>query len=383
MSALSYVLEAYAGKSADLVKCEGYLREIIDLIIKDHQGKITSKRHVTRDAKPCKELENTLEKFFDIDDIAIYWNTGSINAYSVPGSSLIIANRSSSGDFRSARFHICIYENLVYDAGLNEKELMAVLLHEIGHCFYSSPVLVGGELLGYLMSPINIVMAFIGIGIVKGGNALSDWEKKKIPLAYNVINKFNDFTTQINYILKYLALIPNVSDAIRNASANLSNPFNVIGKYGGERGADSFAAKYGYGADMVSALKKLNRPENVEIVKDLNKAGGFGEFVLDYGDVINDLFAMISLDPHPTSDTRAQAMLRKLERDLRNGDYPPELQKDLQAEIARLNRIYSTINDNKGNVQIKKAWYNMLNVITNGHGNIQEIFNNYYEQYEF
>ena len=188
---------------------------------------------------------------------------------------------------------------------------------------------------------------------------------------------------QIDYVLKYISVIPNPQAIVRNTTMNLSNPVSALGRYGGERGADSFAAKYGYGAEQISALKKLSRPENVGAVKVLNSMGGFGDFVMDYNEIITDLFGMLSLDPHPNNDVRAQVMIRKLKRDLDSGYYPPELKSDLQKEIVRLEKIHKTINDNKSNVEIKKAWYNMLNFLTNGHSNIQEILNSYYEENEF
>jgi len=376
-------MEVYAGRTKELVKCEGYLREILELIHQDYSGKVTSKRQVTREAAPCKNLENELAKFFGIKSLSIYWTNGSINAYSIPGSSILIAERNNKDDFTTAKFHICIYENLVYDAGLNEQELMAVILHEIGHCFYSSGLLVASELLSYIIQPMNIVLNFVGVSLMKLGNKISEFEKRKLPFIYNLFRKFDHFLLEIDFILKYITIIPNPYSIAYGVGYALSDPLGTLGRYGGERGADSFAAKYGYGAEQISALKKLQRPENVGAVKALNNMGGFGDFIMDYNEIITDLFGMLSLDPHPNSDVRAQAMIRKLKRDLASGTYPPGLKNDLQKEIARLEKIYSTINDNKSNVEIKKAWYNMLNFITDGHSNIQEILNSYYEDKEF
>ena len=383
MTAIQSVLESYAGRTKELIQCEGYLKEIIAMISTDYSGGIASKRTVTRDAEPCKKLEQTLAKFFDIKELNIYWKDGTINAYSVPGSSLVIAARNSSGDFTKAKFHIAIYANLVYDAGLNERELMAVILHEIGHCFYCSPMLIGGELLGYLMQPMNVILSFVGVGVYKAWDNVTDFSKKKIPFVYNLFSKFNHFTMEIAYIMKYFSLIPNITGSLQRGAMNLVNPAATLGKYGGERGADSFAAKYGYGGDQMNALRKMERPTNMVAVKALNATSGFGDFMADYNQVITELVAMISLDLHPSTDVRAQSMIRKLERDLQTGDYPPEVKKDLQKEIIRVKAIYKTIDDNKSNVEIKKAWHNMLNELTNGHGDIRELFNGFYTNEEF
>lgn len=384
MTAMQSVMEAYAGRTKELIQCEGYLKQIITMINDDYSGgSIVSKRSVTRDADPCKKLEQTLAKFFDIKELNIYWKDGTINAMALPGSSIVIAARNANGDFTKAKFHIIIYGNLVYDAGLNERELMAVILHEVGHCFYCSPMMIGGEILGYLLSPMNIVLAFVGSGIVKLSSNITEFSKKNLPFVYNLISKFNHFSMEINYMLKYFIILPNIAGGLKRGAMNLVNPMATLGGYGNERGADSFAAKYGYGGDQVSALRKMERPTNVTAVKVLDSTGGFGDFIADYNQILTEFMAMISLDPHPSTDVRAQSMIRKLERDLQTGDYPPEVKKDLQKEIVRVKAIYKTIDDNKSNVEIKKAWHNMLNAVTSGHGDIREIFNTFYANNEF
>ena len=80
------LLEYYAGKPKEFIKCEGYLREIIKLIKEDHESMNPIRnRNVYRDAEPCKKLEQELAKFFKVSEIKIYWNTGTINAYTLPG----------------------------------------------------------------------------------------------------------------------------------------------------------------------------------------------------------------------------------------------------------------------------------------------------------
>jgi hypothetical protein len=82
-------MEAYAGKSKELVKCEGYLRDIIKQVkaawanYKDFKS--TS---VYRQYKSCEALENTLTKFFNVKQIRIYWTHNDINARSLTPTSI-------------------------------------------------------------------------------------------------------------------------------------------------------------------------------------------------------------------------------------------------------------------------------------------------------
>lgn len=388
MSIMSAVMEAYAGRSKELIQCEKYMKEIVDTVMDEyHSGilgpNLTSKRKINRSAAVCKKLESTLEKFFNVKEIKIYWDAGTINAYTLTGMSTIIAVRNSKGDFSHAKFNINLYENLIYHAGLNEKEMMAVLLHEIGHCFYSSPFLVAGELLAVVLCPPAILVLFLSTGLYKTKHAINDFIKTNFPVLKNFLNKFQNLKTEINNITRYTVVIPNLKAVVINMTNNIANPFAMFGRYGAERGADSFAAKYGYGEYLISALRKLETPENTVGGQLVKNTGAIGGFMKDYNNLMCDLFVMIQLDPHPSNDVRAQSTIRKLERDLKTGDYPPELEKELRNEINRTKQIYSTLHDNGSNVKMKQAWYNMLNVVTHGHNDIREILNVFYEKYEF
>lgn len=283
-------------------------------------------------------MEKLLEKFFGVGEIKIYWNYGDINAMTVAGSSMVIASRNNKGDFSRAKFIIVMYENLVYHAGLDEKELMGILLHEIGHCFYTSPLLICGEVLGVVINPISLVMAFIGKPLYDLTGKLNDLTKEKLPFIHNLQEKWENFTTEINGILRYIPSLPNPQGIFYHLTNNLTNPFKAIGNYGGERGADSFATKYGYGEYLITGLKKINKPEYLTGTQMVGSIGPLGDFLVDYNELINNLVGMICLEPHPSNDMRAQSMIRKLERDLQKGDYPPEVEKDLKNEINRMKK---------------------------------------------
>ena len=89
----------------------------------------------------------------------------------------------------------------------------------------------------------------------------------------------------------------------------------------------------------------------------------------------------MTLDPHPSNNQRAASMLKKLQKDLDSGDYPPEMKRDLQKEIDRMQKAFDTVNDSnvQSNVQIKKTWYEIMNQITKNHTDLREIFNFYFE----
>ena len=382
MTNLQIVMETYVGKPKEFIECEKYIDEIIREIDEDHSPlNLTRSRNVYRENPYCAKLENTLTKFFNVKKIRIFWKNGSINAFTIPSSSIITCMRRNKKDFSNAVFNICVYEELVYYAELTASEILAVILHEIGHCFYVSPLLIINELLTIPTLPISLLFKLLLIGNLNINNFL----KKNLPFISNISTLFGDIKTQYYQILKLdirrfnpIRVIQN----IRNPILSIREYVSSVAKYGSERGADSLAAKYGYGVDRASALRKITRAEGT-IAGTIRNDTFFGSIFGDISEITIDLFAMMTLDEHPNNDQRVNSMIKKLERDLNNGDYPPKVKKELEMEIERLKDAHKELNDNDKRVSIKKVYYNIINTITNDHSDIRELLDKFYAEYEF
>ena len=386
------LLEYYSGKPREFIKCEGYLREIIKLIKEDHESmNPLRQRNVYRDAEPCRKLEQELAKFFKVGEIKIYWNTGMVNAYTLPGFSFTAMDRRRnylSGKFQNIKMYLCIYEDLVYQANLTEQELMAVILHEIGHNFYYCPITAGFDLYYTVMTlGLGAIMALISRALsYKLPNLVADFIKKNLPMVKNIEDAFSDIFENVNSIVSPFVGVGNLAfylasrllSIVRNPAGEI---INSITGYGNEKAADSLAAKYGYGPEQASALHKMTLPENLIGSKMLNAMGPFGSIIDDTNQIIADIVYGMTLDPHPSNNQRAASMLKKLQKDLDSGDYPPEAKRDLQKEIDRMQKAFDVVNDSnvQSNVQIKKAWCEILNQITKNHTDLREIFNFYFE----
>ena len=57
------------------------------------------------------------------------------------------------------------------------------------------------------------------------------------------------------------------------------------------------------------------------------------------------------------------------------------MKRDLQKEIDRMQKMFDVVNDPnvKSNVEVRKAWYEIMNHITKNHTDVREIFNFYFE----
>lgn len=389
------LLEYFAGRPKELEKCEEYLREIIDVIKADHSDPtdLHRDRQTYRTCQANSKLEYELAKFFKVKAIHIFWNNGSLNAMALSPLVLYAPKNKKNlekGSYSNMSVDILLCEELVYLADLNERELLAVILHEIGHCFYWCPVSIAFTSI-YLVTnlPFNIIKVFAKRTLERSALRMGDFVKRNFSLVYNLVNVVTDM---INELLQWVVLVTPLK-ALKNVVARIlsgtiiapgTSPM-VIPDYGQEKGADSFAARYGYGPEMTIAMKKLERPANSNAIQHMHKFGTFGDIIMDISTIACDLVSMMTLDPHPSSSQRALSMIKKLKHDLDKSDFPPEMEQNLRDEIARMEKAYNILQDpeNGGSVAVKRAWYETINTITKGHTDFRELLDFYFDAFRF
>lgn len=382
------LLEYYAGRPKELIKCEEYLADIIKDIKRDHASiSPTRTRHVHRNSKSAQKLEETLANFFKVESVTIYWQSGKINAATLSPMAVMIPDykaKYEAGQKSSLRMHIRIYENLVYKAGLTEAELLACILHEIGHNFYYCPIMVACEIFYVVATlPMGVIHKLIAKGLIKLNDFIEDAIKQHLPFVYNLMNTYMDIVSEINYFFKPVGVLAAMAKTLVGDGGR--SALIALPKYGGEKGADSMAAKYGYGPELASGLHKMENPENMLATRMNDSMGAFGTIMSDLTILGVDLVAGMTLDPHPNNNQRAASMLKKLKNDLKTGDYPPAMKKDLEAEIKRMEEAYEAINDPRRgkDPSVRKAWYRFIDGMTKGHSDLREVFNFYYDSYNF
>ena len=275
---------------------------------------------------------------------------------------------------------------------MNEQEVLAILLHEIGHNFYFCPVTLVSELVNdVITTPTNIIKTFVNKLALKLVAKIDDWVRQEIPVITNVVNVITDVMQNVDSLLRTYGVAMNIINSIiKYKRGDIEKPKAMeiaykLGKYGDEKGADSFATKYGYGAELISALHKFDNPENLLGTAFLKSLGTFGSVMADLTLLSLDVVSAAKLDPHPSHSQRAQSMLKKLKRDLDKGAFPPGAERDLREEIAKLERAVNTVANTPidGDTGIRKAWYDILNHITKGHTDIRELLNFYFDPLAF
>lgn len=391
------LLEAYVGKPKELLKCEEYLSHIIDELNAEYvslntsSGVITQKK-VTKDYEWNKKLEIELANFFKVNKVNIYWTSGSSpNISTISHLNVFIFNNRKkylSGSSSNLTIDICIREECITITGLTASELMASILHEIGHNFYFCPITMGFEIFALIVAtPVEILKQLMAKLTIKGALAISDLMKKYIPIIYNFIQLFNNYNYQFKQLFLPLNLIDKISTAV--SKMILIGPVDIlkgITGYGDETAADSMCAKYGYGPEQASALTKLRNPKNGWTTNiEKNDGSGVTSIMHDLSIMTLEIVSMMTLDPHPNSNQRAANMLKKLKRDLATGDYPDGMKKDLENEINRMEDVFNICSKNTSpsSIQIRQSWFDAINSITGNNSDLRQIFAFYYEPLGF
>ena len=224
-----------------------------------------------------------------------------------------------------------------------------------------------------------------GIHIAKG--EIYDFVRKNLPTLTNFMDMYNRFVMEYNTVTRPVIVLSNMLTVMQyplQIITKYASRVNIL-RYGDEKGADSFAARYGYGEELISALKKMKVPSYSAYGSLVNKTG-VGRIVGDLTELQCDIIGGLLLDPHPNADQRASAILKKLKSDLAKGDYPKEVKKELEADIARMEKCHETvnmINDDPNGPNIRKGIYDMVNQATDGHSDLREIFNFYFDSFRF
>ena len=248
---------------------------------------------------------------------------------------------------------------IFYSKEITNEELMAVLLHEIGHSFFEA-VVYGG-------------ICDSGKGILSVINKVNEIIKEKMK------NREDVSDTEVSFIMDNLSLkIRNIKNSIirlvsrkrrgiikESMEDNLRNR-NRIG-YTNEKFADMFASMYGFGPYNQTFLLKV---ENVQ-VNDYYKFSGvktpgiIGTFIKVQTKYISDALLYIAniADVHPNTLARCKTQIEYLKKEVAKESIDPKLKLILIAQIDELNKAieeYVNFPKDEDSMRIQRLFYSKL-----------------------
>ena len=352
-------LEAYYGKLPEFEEIEKLLGIMMEKAKKDPQK-----------ANPNKWEENAkiqklFCKVFGFKATYIYWiPRNTPNAFTITLYSLMlfgdtkdfIEKRSDRGFYDSSKTSVLTvygYTGLLLDElNLTPRELLAIILHEIGHNFDFSAY----HLISYWIN--NIACLGLYGRWTKKHLAVEDLADEKMKYYYQYKDQFDEEYEDQETRDKIAAREKKLMDRYRNrgkfvlsleALSNLINimfyapaaiPIQLLSLDGkmGELFADSFATAYGYGQELITSLEKLGSDGNFKYKDNSATANFLRDLNKTMGEILNGM-----VEIHGSNQERAKESLKKLKNDLKTCDYPPGMKEELEKEIARVETYYKTL----------------------------------------
>ena len=384
-------MEAYYGKLPEFEQIEACFASIIK---KARTEKYKSNPNTYPETKKIQKL---FAKVFGLKKMIFYWVPSDINnAYTVTLYSMMLFGESE--DFIEKRtdrgfydtsgksmFTVYAYTGILSkQTNLTAGELTAILLHEFGHNFDYSRYHMISFVLDLLTNPMLAIYTQTHKNIEDHNEVKEEYYKqtkkqwdplykseskrKKEAEKYkkNLKKALNKgmFTQTVKFLLQ-TSLFP-----IYLVMALPIQLTSLDGKKG-ELFADSFATSYGYGPDLISGLEKLSDLSYVKIDKHSKGL----DVMRDLNTAMDEMFIGM-YEIHGTNQERCRETIKKLEADIKAGDYPPELKEDLYNELTKVRERYNYMLSLEGsnNNKILSFWRKLCNTIFGGAPNIAKIF---------
>lgn len=371
--------EEYIGKIPELVEISGLFDKMI-----------ARARKIPNKMNPNTWVENNIIqknmcKLFGLKKFIIQWGPETFaGAGTIPDSLLFgddcdyaltrAARQKGRGFYDTTHKLIFIFfmsaSIMIEEYGMTGGELTAIILHEIGHNFdYSLASNSKAVRNMYIKSMMNDFGASSNPALTNAEDGGADaklwdmnnnyrefkqeqvdWVKYRDAFWYDHQKSRNRMKWEdiegtrefMNSKRKMLAV------AFKLAKTNLWLFITRLGKKAyqvenllsrrGEQFADSFAACYGYGTELTTALNKLGDRLD-KLVDDTSKSGKIIRDFYKMNEELNSFY----LDEHATTQARVKDCLVKLKRDMASGDYSPEMKGELADEISRLEAEYTRL----------------------------------------
>jgi Zn-dependent protease with chaperone function len=290
--------------------------------------------------------------------------------------------------------YVVIHSALIMVSNFNSREVMAVILHEIGHNFVDSPSHILSRILNFsigslLVAPQAVFMemmvsmglfgAFDVINFKKiffKAKELVNKTTLKFPFVANTLYLLADLQFNVSYLTSLfsfrLDLIPRIL------------MFGSIGRmvytYDIEKASDSFAVDHGYGPDLATGLDKLMMMEKSFNGQMASKVKPYGLLV----DVLEIQMETVSsiFSGYPSKQNRIRSLLDRAESNLaKDKSLSPTQKKQLQKDIKDMETFYY---DQYLNIESDRNKHRYLSVVTanmiehmyKGKADIRELFFN-------
>ena len=388
---LDTVIERYVGRRPELIKAEAEMEKLVEKIkkgtfsiLKGTGGDITQKD--INDSPENIEIQKQFKKLFRLKDFELIWMYTPIPNACTPCKSMQLLDKGYKVDRDGVDYNeklnvmVVVHTGLITHFNMNAQEIMAIILHEVGHNFYQTALQVLTDINPF--NPIGSVYSIFWNDVFdlgKGYFRFTSWLQQgfdifKIRKIKNVVNEVTmvmaafspKMLTTIIGLLKGRLYIKD-----EYIIYNMLQPRTFL-LYSVEKHADSFAVDYGYGVHIASALNKLDMRDN-NVVYNIPGYNWIRDLEALFVDITFQTFS-----GYPTMHNRQQSALKRLKDAKNDPDLPPHLRKQLDAQIKEFEAYYENYMslNNKENQRRIFSWSyrKMVDTIFKGNVDLREIF---------
>ena len=390
------VNEAYIGKTPNLLSIEEKFREL--------RRTITPKQYSTFDSLPLVEEINTLFKAqFGMDLFSLHLEPDPIpNAWTVPvGYKFDVVidktirkygiGATSRDGFRfkpnnGIAIIASITSGLLFRQDVSAEEIVAILIHEIGHNFQDY---IDGKLhkydSNYILNIYDYYMVQATTNALYAEKAEVQKEMSNSEDYENIISPKSDSRKQKEYNQKKSSYnrgyVFYAFSRLLNAftlgipSAILSILFIPVAKLNGNKSgkefmnrtaemvADKFATVYGYGGDLANGLTKITN-DSTRIDAAINRIPLLGALLTI--ERIPEELLINMIDEHPALVSRIDDQIFTIEEELKKTNMSSECRKALETDLAQLQKCRKDIISSEKSVLTIKGAQGYLNRYIDG-----------------
>ena len=367
--------EVYIGKTKGLQVIEDELDSFRSRYMNNHFN-----THINNDPQLIK-INRMFEDEFGFDVFSLHIiNLQEVNLFTLPVDYRVdvitqtpVVSKSGFKFNKSAKYAIivCVYSGAIFNPHFTTGEIMASILHEIGHNFFAS-LNRNNAVLADTYKSVNLTLMLINLlygnfgALVNAPLSFNSFDnavlkmmddarknKKLLALTTDMFQFVKSITsTGIGMFFKIINVLSfNVFNSVLRvvgAAKSAINPMTYLQLcvgYRNERAADNFPTMYGYGSELSSFLRKVEESGNKpsEFVNNLSTIPVISAMFNCVG-LIPTIIGT-ALDPHPAGISRTQDQLNLLKRELSTASIDPKMEKLIKADIAAIEKEMKALTD--------------------------------------
>ena len=308
--------------------------------------------------KDVLKFNRLCESIFGYETFALSISTDhSVNAYALPTTlyqtkeekqASISALKSNKGGFRFDKSRMGLISamaainigTLDYDK-LTDEEIVAILLHEIGHTFFYAVTdkdciySLTNSIVQAIKNVNNTILSKISNGILHNTSMKTIADDVSF-YCRGIVAKSTGF---LSNIAQPSSICSRLKSFFTKHEAMSNNMRGSMFGYTNEKFADTFAAMYGYSAELHSGLLKMYQ-------------GYFDEHPMKKGNSVSTTFKVYNLylanllayilhikDVHPEGLARVKVATEYIKKELANESIDPKMKKDLMKQLEELNGL--------------------------------------------